>query len=157
MDKNKTDKLFYPPSRINLSDEDVEDRPHGITSVNEDVIKKIQELKEIIAQSQNKVSEESIKENKAVTKLTSREIQKQINQVKKMVKLGKKEKGLLKVLSDCEPHSLKSLTNNIQTKDIKHLKKRLKQKISRHGFIIKTHKVQGLEIDSFYQLKISPN
>lgn len=88
-------------------------------------------------------------------KISKKEIRKEITRVIKMTRFGQKEKELLRILSDLEPHNLKYLTSQVHTKDVKHLKRKLQSKIKQWGFSIKTDKAKGLNTNSFYQLQFS--
>lgn len=83
---------------------------------------------------------------------TKREMAKEVTKLTKICRLGKKEAKLLKILSNFEPKRTKELTNEIPTKDYKHLKKALDKKIRSEGWTIRTDKGKGLNPDSFYVL-----
>lgn len=111
------------------------------------------EIKKLHSTALHKSSFKKINSARPVTKGKAR---RDINQIKKTTRLGRKEKMLLEILADLEPHSLKSLTREIETKACKHLKGRLQKKLKNAGYKIQTDKANGFQKDSFYKLIYSP-
>ena len=85
-----------------------------------------------------------------------REMAKEVVRLKKICGLGKKEAKLLVILSNFVPKKTRELTNDIPTKDYKHLKGALAKKIKREAWIIETNKGEGFNPDSFYTLVRTP-
>lgn len=90
-------------------------------------------------------------------KFTKRELRKKLNGVLKVDKFGTKEKKFLKFLAtDFEPHTIEEISSEINTRDCKHLKGRVKNKIIKTGFSIKSIKANGWGKKSQYQLEYLP-
>lgn len=86
-----------------------------------------------------------------------RDLKKEISSHIKTLKLGKKERKFLKLLSkDFKPVTMEEISEQIPTKDCKHLKARISKKIKHTNFCIKTVKSGGWGKDSSYQLIYSP-
>lgn len=96
--------------------------------------------------------EKDIPELPGSNKPSKRELKRLVAQTKKTCNLGKKETKLLMILADFEPHRTKDLTSQVPTKDYKHLKSIVEEKIKHTGFTITMIKGKGLNPDSFYQL-----
>lgn len=93
-----------------------------------------------------------LKRNKVMGKT---EVNKIITRILKTKKLGKKEKLLLKLLSNLEPHQISDLANKTDSKAIKKIKATLQEKILDSGLKISTIKGYGLN-SSYYQLEYLP-
>ena len=79
-----------------------------------------------------------------------------LNDFIKVNSFGKKQTKLLLLLSTFEPKPLDDLETQIQTKDIKDLKKRVKIKIKGSGFYIKTLRSKSSFKRGAYQLITIP-
>lgn len=85
--------------------------------------------------------------------LSKREISKELTTIKKTRHLGKKEKKLLILLEDFEPHKTRDLASQVPSTALRKLKESLQNKLEGTGFFIETIKGTGLNPMSFYQLK----
>lgn len=103
----------------------------------------------------DKVKKQSSISNKPVI-IYKREAKRRITALIRVRRLGKKEAKFLNLLADLEPKTISWLTNEIPTKDCKHLKGRVKVKIKGTDWNITTYTARGLQKDSFYQLVYLP-
>ncbi len=138
-------------------DYDLIQNPAGmVTGVmkNDDIFKELKKINKRLSNKHTPLIPD--KSSDILKKVPKRTTQKELARIKKIAKLGKKERSLLDILSDLEPHSLRSLRIDVPTEACSKLKGRLQRKIVIWGFTIDTEKNNGLKIDSFYQLIYSP-
>ncbi len=88
--------------------------------------------------------------------LNKRERKQELNNIIKIKKFGKKQAAFLLALVDLEPMGIKELTNKIGTKDCKHLKGAVDEKLKGTNWSIETTRGGGFK-PSFYQLRQLPS
>lgn len=84
---------------------------------------------------------------------TKKQLRKEFNKLMKRLRLSKKETSFLNILAeDFEPKEIKLLSDEVPTKDCKHLKRRIQEKLKGSPFNIKTHNTRRTWGKSCYEL-----
>lgn len=167
---NKPDKMLVPIGNLTIKDRSMHEVDGIIAGLQKDAcfakwhrgtenyaIEDINNIKLDETYRQTKFAyEEPIKapEKQIPSK---RDLRKRINKIIKEREFGNKEKGFLKFLArDFESKTLEEISQEVSTKDCKHLKGRVEKKIKGTGFSIRTIKAGGWGIKSQYQLEYLP-
>lgn len=103
------------------------------------------------------VSFEGQKVVSGLSKMSKRDKTRELTTLKKIQSFTQKEKSLLRILSDYEPHETRSLTNQVPTKDIKHLVGDLRKKLRNTGFSLNLVRGNRPFPKNYYQLDFNPS